>query len=50
VAETREAGDEAATGAAPMYDIAPTLPARGAMSELMLRYIDRINEVDNSQP
>jgi len=49
VAETREAGDDAATGAAPMYGMAATFPARGAVSELMLRYIDRIYEVDDSE-
>jgi glutamate/tyrosine decarboxylase-like PLP-dependent enzyme len=48
VDETRAAGDEAATGAAPMYGMAATFPARGAVNELMLRYIDRIYEVDEN--
>jgi sphinganine-1-phosphate aldolase len=47
VAETREAGGDAVTGAAPMYGMAATFPARGAVSELMLRYIDRIYEVED---
>ncbi len=46
VDETRRAGGGAATGAAPMYGMAATFPARGAVRELMLRYIDRIYEVD----
>ena len=48
VAETRKAGGEATTGAAPMYGMAATFPARGAVNELMLRYMDRIYEVDDS--
>jgi sphinganine-1-phosphate aldolase len=47
VTETREAGGEATTGAAPMYGMAATFPARGAVNELMLRYIDRIYEVED---
>jgi glutamate/tyrosine decarboxylase-like PLP-dependent enzyme len=47
VAETRTAGGEAATGAAPMYGMAATFPARGAVNELMLRYIDRIYETES---
>jgi len=46
VDETRGAGRDAETGAAPMYGMAATFPARGAVKELMLRYIDRIYEVD----
>jgi glutamate/tyrosine decarboxylase-like PLP-dependent enzyme len=42
----RAAGGEAATGAAPMYGMAATFPARGAVNELMTRYIDRIYEID----
>jgi hypothetical protein len=30
-----------------MYGMAATFPARGAVNELMLRYIDRIYEVDD---
>jgi glutamate/tyrosine decarboxylase-like PLP-dependent enzyme len=47
VEEAREAGDGATTGAAPMYGMAATFPARGAVGELMLRYIDRIYETDD---
>lgn len=50
VTETREAGGEATTGAAPMYGMAATFPARGAVSELMLRYIDRMYEVEDGRP
>jgi hypothetical protein len=32
-----------------MYGVAAMFPARGAVNELMLRYIDRIYEVDDSQ-
>jgi glutamate/tyrosine decarboxylase-like PLP-dependent enzyme len=46
VADTRDAGGEATTGAAPMYGMAATFPARRAVNELMLRYIDRIYEVE----
>lgn len=44
----REAGGAAATGAAPMYGMAATFPARGAVNELMTRYIDRIYEIGES--
>ncbi|MEN8233990.1 MAG: aminotransferase class V-fold PLP-dependent enzyme [Actinomycetota bacterium] len=47
VEATRSAGGEAATGSAPMYGMAATFPAREAVEELMLRYIDRIYEVDD---
>jgi glutamate/tyrosine decarboxylase-like PLP-dependent enzyme len=49
VAETRATGGEATTGAAPMYGMAATFPARGAVNELMLRYIDRIYEVKDKE-
>ena len=49
VAATSDAGGEAATGAAPMYGMAATFPARGAVNELMLRYIDRIYEVEDGE-
>lgn len=42
----RADGGEATTGAAPMYGMAATFPARGAVNELMTRYIDRIYEVN----
>ncbi|MEN8113152.1 MAG: aminotransferase class V-fold PLP-dependent enzyme [Actinomycetota bacterium] len=47
VAATREAGGEAVTGSAPMYGMAASFPARTAVEELMLRYIDRIYEIDD---
>ena len=46
VEETREAGGEATTGAAPMYGMAATFPARAAVGEMITRYIDRIYEVE----
>jgi len=42
----RAGGGGATTGAAPMYGMAATFPARGAVSELMTRYIDRIYEIE----
>ncbi|MEN8238266.1 MAG: aminotransferase class V-fold PLP-dependent enzyme [Actinomycetota bacterium] len=42
----RAGGNEATTGAAPMYGMAATFPARAAVKELMTRYIDRIYEVE----
>jgi len=45
VEDARAAGGVAATGAAPMYGMAATFPARAAVRELILRYIDRIYEV-----
>ncbi len=42
----RAAGGTATTGAAPMYGMAATFPARGAVNELMTRYIDRIYEIE----
>jgi len=42
----RAAGGGATTGAAPMYGMAATFPARGAVNELMTRYIDRIYEIE----
>lgn len=41
----RDAGGAATTGAAPMYGMAATFPARGAVNELMVRFIDRIYEI-----
>ena len=46
VEEARAHGGGATTGAAPMYGMAATFPARGAVAELMARYIDRIYEVE----
>jgi glutamate/tyrosine decarboxylase-like PLP-dependent enzyme len=46
VEEARAAGGGATTGAAPMYGMAATFPARGAVNELMTRYIDRIYEIE----
>ena len=46
VAATRNAGGQAATGAAPMYGMAATFPARAAVGEMITRYIDRIYEVE----
>jgi glutamate/tyrosine decarboxylase-like PLP-dependent enzyme len=48
VATARDTGEEAATGTAPLYGMAATFPARGAVSDLMERYIDRLYEVDDS--
>ncbi len=46
VDDARAAGGGATTGAAPMYGMAATFPSRGAVNELMTRYIDRIYEID----
>lgn len=45
VAETRSAGHEVQTGAAPVYGMAATFPARGAVGELLRRYVDKLYEV-----
>ena len=37
--------DGAQTGSAPIYGMAATFPARGAVADLMKRYIDRLYEV-----
>jgi len=42
----RADGGEPTTGAAPMYGMAATFPARAAVNELMTRYIDRIYEIE----
>ena len=44
VEEAKATGD-AATGAAPLYGMAATFPARGAVGHLLERYIDRQYEV-----
>jgi glutamate/tyrosine decarboxylase-like PLP-dependent enzyme len=48
VAETRAAGHDEQTGAAPVYGMAATFPARGAVGELLRRYIDKLYEVRGS--
>lgn len=45
MAEARSAGHKARTGAAPVYGMAATFPARGAVSELLRRYVDKLYEV-----
>lgn len=47
VEAVRRDGGSATTGAAPMYGMAASFPARAAVEELMLRYIDRIYEVED---
>ncbi|RLE16894.1 MAG: aspartate aminotransferase family protein [Actinobacteria bacterium] len=47
VDEARNAGGGATTGAAPMYGMAATFPARSAVAEMITRYIDRIYEVED---
>jgi glutamate/tyrosine decarboxylase-like PLP-dependent enzyme len=46
VTAARQTGGEPTTGSAPLYGMAATFPARGAVSDLMQRYIDRLYEVD----
>ena len=46
VAAARASGTEPQTGAAPMYGMAATFPARVAVADLLLRYIDRLYETD----
>lgn len=41
-----EQGGKAATGAAPLYGMAATFPARQAVGELLRRYIDRLYDTD----
>jgi sphinganine-1-phosphate aldolase len=45
VDEARKTGAEPQTGAAPIYGMAATFPARGAVGDLLRRYIDKIYEV-----
>jgi glutamate/tyrosine decarboxylase-like PLP-dependent enzyme len=45
VEEARKTGAEPQTGAAPIYGMAATFPARGAVGDLLRRYIDKIYEV-----
>jgi sphinganine-1-phosphate aldolase len=42
----RASGGRPTAGAAPMYGMVATFPARGAVNELMARYIDKISEID----
>ena len=46
VEAAKATGLEPHTGSAPMYGMAATFPARGAVAELLRRYIDRLYEVD----
>ncbi len=45
VTGARSAGSGASTGAAPVYGMAATFPARGAVGELLRRYVDKLYEV-----
>ncbi len=45
VAAAKASGAEPQTGAAPMYGMAATFPARRAVGELLKRYIDKLYEV-----
>jgi len=48
--EARASGAEPQTGAAPMYGMAATFPARGAVGDLLHRYIDKLYEIDADAP
>jgi glutamate/tyrosine decarboxylase-like PLP-dependent enzyme len=48
VDEARATGGEPQTGAAPMYGMAATFPARSAVGELLRRFIDRLYTVEDS--
>jgi hypothetical protein len=45
VAEANTTGDGPQTGSAPMYGMAATFPARGAVGDLLRRFIDKLYEV-----
>jgi glutamate/tyrosine decarboxylase-like PLP-dependent enzyme len=45
VEAARAAGGEATSGSAPLYGMAATFPARGAVADLVERYVDRLYEV-----
>jgi len=47
VDEVRASGAEPQTGAAPMYGMAATFPARRAVGELLRRFIDRLYTVED---
>jgi glutamate/tyrosine decarboxylase-like PLP-dependent enzyme len=47
VDEARATGAEPQTGAAPMYGMAATFPARRAVGELLRRFIDRLYTVED---
>lgn len=49
VEQARRTGTEPQTGAAPIYGMAATFPARGAVGDLLRRYIDKIYEVRERQ-
>lgn len=46
----RLTGTEPRSGAAPVYGMAATFPARGAVGELLRRYVDRLYRVERSDP
>ncbi len=48
VAKARTTGGEPVTGSAPVYGMAATFPMRGAVGELLKRYIDKLYEVGKS--
>jgi glutamate/tyrosine decarboxylase-like PLP-dependent enzyme len=48
VAAAKAAGGQPQTGSAPMYGMAATFPVRGAVGELLKRYIDRLYELDRT--
>jgi hypothetical protein len=48
LAIARTTGGNAQTGSAPMYGMAATFPARTAVADLLLRYIDRLYETDGA--
>ena len=47
VDEAKTMGTEPQTGAAPMYGMAATFPARRAVGDLLRRYIDRLYSIDD---
>jgi glutamate/tyrosine decarboxylase-like PLP-dependent enzyme len=49
VAAARDGGGEPRTGSAPMYGMAATFPARGAVGELLRRFIDRLYTVERAE-
>ncbi len=48
VSEAEKTGAEPQTGAAPMYGMAATFPARRAVGDLLRRYIDKIYEIGHT--
>jgi glutamate/tyrosine decarboxylase-like PLP-dependent enzyme len=47
VATATAAGGEPGTGSAPLYGMAARFPARGAVVDLMKRFVDRLYEIDD---